>query len=907
VLCFYSFFFFLYTHIIYLLYLSIIYLLYIYYIIYYIYILYIIYIYSTADNDGDELSGNVNNDVKIAKFSASSCSEETMRLRVFLDLKEKDERKDNFFALIMEEKISELDQGSNSKLSVDKADPRSGQSAFLACCEHGKIESLRWLLQKKASINQRSADGSNGLHIAIANGRDEVVDLLVAMGVSVSETDGNSLTPFLLACQVGNIHAAKLLLRRGAKKADAQRDTGHQGIHLATLRGNTAMMAFLVGENKVSLESRDRAGMTPYLCAVASSQLEVCRWLVEKGCDVRATSLPPAAGAGAGVGGGEEAGTSALHIVGETGDMDIARYLLEIGVPTDGRDAKGVTVVAKAKACGHPEIADLVLDREICGGGKLDVELFFRLMELQEDARAKRFLENFMKDAGFKYSDRDKVLLLHLACACGHMALVEYFVLVGCDLNERLGVIEATPLMQACKYGNLGMVKYLLSHEADPSLRDRSGVTAMRVAVLNGHGETATYLGDMLKARKEEQTDIDRRNPIQSAGLPAARRAVSSPAAAAAAPAPVPIEATNFGMLFACISGMDANPTASQLFAPPPERDTEIESTSGSEEEESSEEEEGSVSGRSSASRSSHSHSHTASLHGSARRVLPPSSRTLQDPSLFALHCACRAGSSMGLLVVLAAGMKGGLDTLDHEGHTALYIACALSHWEIARHLISQGADAAFFCDSLGETPLHVICHNNAVDVLQDVLLLRSEGKTMTHCTPNLSELLDMNNNTLLHSAILGNAREVVCVLLDEVKMDMNQKAAGARTPLHLACLNKFPEIAFDLLDRGADLSPRDAVGGSALLCAVKSNELELVQFLLSKGSDVNDKTETGNTVMHIACQLGNLDMAMFLYNKKASLLKRNAQGMTPYTYAVKCKHPSIMQWIASVERKATL
>ena len=343
-----------------------------------------------VDDEGDELSGKVNSDIKISKFASASGDVSNVRLRVFLNLKEKPDNKESFFTLLEDENIAELDKSVGNKFHIDKVNTSTNMSGFLMCCERGKVESLKWLLQKKSNVNQRTQDGSNGLHLAIRSGQKETVDHLVAMGISVFDADGDDLTPFLLACSVCNIHAAKLMLRRGAKVNDCQSSTGRNGVHLAVKHGHITMLQFLIEEKKVSLECADKNGMTPFLLACEYGRLDLVKWLVEQGCNTSVASSS----------GGDEGGSTALHIVSKYGFIDLAVYLLDLGLPTSLRDNKGFTVVAKAKACGHSEIADLILDREILNAGTLDVELFFRLLEAKESDRARHYLESFMKDVG---------------------------------------------------------------------------------------------------------------------------------------------------------------------------------------------------------------------------------------------------------------------------------------------------------------------------------------------------------------------------------------------------------------------------------------------------------------------------------------------------------------------------
>lgn len=805
-----------------------------------------------ADEEGDEISGNISSDIKMTKFINSSSDEQYFRLRVYLNTKEISENEEAFVRFIGEENIEELDKIVDSKLNIDMLNPKTEQTAFLTCCEFGKIESVKWLLINKADMNQKSAGGSTGLHLAIMNGHNELVDYLISMGISIVEPDDTYLTPFLLACSVGNFHAAQLLLRRGAKISETQRFTGYHGIHLATTASNIKMIKFLI-DNGVSIDVTDCHGMTPFLMTCSAGQLEVSSWLVERGCNKLATSNSD----------GEDGGSTGLHFACKGGHMAMVSFLLTLGLPIDMLDARGVSIVEKAKLFGHIDIANLILDREMSNAGPLDVAVFFRLLDLKEISRAQSYIESFLKRIGLKCKEEDMNLLFHLSCACGHVYLTEYFVVVGCNVNSPLGVVEATPLMQASKYGQLDVVKFLVDHGANMLARDCSDLTAMRIACLNGHNEIASFLEDEIKARKMAEIAKTEGDILPKAP---------------------PIETSKFGMIFACISGMDINPSVSQLFLPPLDDDVEIAHDSEVEDVESSEDP------------PEYLDAETTSVKLSGSRF---------SPAVYPLHSACRAGSSLGLISLLCDYMKDALDTVDDVGYSSLYISCALGKWDIAVCLIEHGANATLFCNAAGETPLHIICQHNVRHVLKTVLQSRVQRKGLKNV--NINEVLDENQNSLLHVAAMGGATEVACMLIDETEIKLNKVAFKGRTALHLACHYMHPETALALINRGADVFVHDSVGASPLIYAVSANEIDVVKALIAKGSDVNDETKTGNTAMHIVCQTGNLEMAVFLHSHAGSLSALNEQGQSPYSYAEKFGHVDIMRWISKVDEMETL
>lgn len=61
--------------------------------------------------------------------------------------------------------------------------------------------------------------------------------------------------------------------------------------------------------------------------------------------------------------------------------------------------------------------------------------------------------------------DKLKIIIDEMAC--------EY-----CLINQQYSEDNETPLMLACRLGNLKIIEFLLEHDADPNIRDRNGSNA---------------------------------------------------------------------------------------------------------------------------------------------------------------------------------------------------------------------------------------------------------------------------------------------------------------------------------------------------------------------------------------------------------------------------------------------
>lgn len=81
---------------------------------------------------------------------------------------------------------------------------------------------------------------------------------------------------------------------------------------------------------------------------------------------------------------------------------------------------------------------------------------------------------------------------LHLAAYYGHGPVVEVLISMGAKVNVRSeNAIGNTPLMAAIAGGHLELATYLMKRGADPTLSDKTGLTAAQLALANGHMEFA--------------------------------------------------------------------------------------------------------------------------------------------------------------------------------------------------------------------------------------------------------------------------------------------------------------------------------------------------------------------------------------------------------------------------------
>ena len=157
---------------------------------------------------------------------------------------------------------------------------------------------------------------------------------------------------------------------------------------------------------------------------------------------------------------------------------------------------------------------------------------------------------------------------------------------------------------------------------------------------------------------------------------------------------------------------------------------------------------------------------------------------------------------------------------------TALHLASARGHIEVAWALLDNGADVAAVdkCDS---TPLHLASSGGHARVVR---LLLEHGVD--------ADTKDKQDISPLDLAIQGGHMEVTKTLL-EFSVGEGSENIKNWPPLHWAFFEGNVEVAHTLLKHGADLTERFDNGVTPLVAALFGGCAEAIRFLLERGVDM--------------------------------------------------------------------
>ncbi|CUS13372.1 unnamed protein product [Tuber aestivum] len=264
-------------------------------------------------------------------------------------------------------------------------------------------------------------------------------------------------------------------------------------------------------------------------------------------------------------------------------------------------------------------------------------------------------------------------------------------------------------------------------------------------------------------------------------------------------------------------------------------------------------------------------------------------------PLVHAVH-----GQNVSAVRALLADKRVDVNLPSPSGRTVLHQAAVQESEEVIRLLLEHGDIEANPCDDRGLTPLssavgerkEVAVRALLRDPRVDVNLFDNCGQAPLHYAADLG--VDTIVRMLLDVADIEsgmvNYGEVVRLLLEDERTDVNLPDKLLRTPLHHACKNSQVEIVRLLLAHpSTDPNAQDSTRSTPLSLATRlggslvGTEPTVDALLLDPRVIVNSKNEDGLTPFHLAVEHTNIAVVFRLFNDpRVDVNSRNSTLQTP-------------------------
>ncbi len=263
------------------------------------------------------------------------------------------------------------------------------------------------LVAAGADVNARSFSKQTPLHLAVTEGRQEIVALLLDHGADLNALDWKGMTPLDRAAEARDPRPADMLRAKGAKRSifsaaelgetktvsellsrdvsllNARDPDGRtpleiaatkrhsqlvqlllsyqpqMDIFLAATAGQLSLVEKLLQENPRLVNAGNERGMTPLYCAILGGRKEIAESLLARGAQVdrgrrRVLEGPLLDNRRIGW-------TTPLHEAAFNGDVELALLLLKHGADPLAHSYSGATPYHLALMNGHEKLAEELL------------------------------------------------------------------------------------------------------------------------------------------------------------------------------------------------------------------------------------------------------------------------------------------------------------------------------------------------------------------------------------------------------------------------------------------------------------------------------------------------------------------------------------------------------------------
>ncbi|KAL0333582.1 UNVERIFIED_CONTAM: hypothetical protein Sangu_1514400 [Sesamum angustifolium] len=318
------------------------------------------------------------------------------------------------------------------------------------------MDEIREVLEKSdpawKSADSVDSDGQSLLHLAIAQGRPDLVQLLLEFGPDVEARGGSGSSPLEAAAASGESLIVELLLAHKASTERSESSTWGP-IHLAAGNGHVEVLRHLLLKG-ANVNARTKDGKTALHMAVEERRRDCARLLLANGAraDIQNSSD----------------GETPLHVASFLGDEQMVKLLLHKGANKDVRNKSGKTAYDLAAENGHNKLFDALRlgDNLAVAARKGEVRTIVRLLE---------------NGASINGRDQNGWTALHRAAFKGRIDAARALIEKGIDVNAK-DEDGYTALHCAAESGQADVIELLVKKGAEIEARTNKGVTSLQIA-----------------------------------------------------------------------------------------------------------------------------------------------------------------------------------------------------------------------------------------------------------------------------------------------------------------------------------------------------------------------------------------------------------------------------------------
>ncbi|XP_058447921.1 serine/threonine-protein phosphatase 6 regulatory ankyrin repeat subunit A isoform X2 [Malaya genurostris] len=787
--------------------------------------------------------------------------------------------------------------------------------------ENGHASIIEILADKfKASIFERTKDGSTLMHIASLNGHAECATTLFKKGVYLHMPNKGGARSIHTAAKYGHVGIISTLLNKG-EKVDVPTNDNYTALHIAVRSAKPAVVETLLG---FGAEVHVRGGKlreTPLHIAARVRDGDRCAlMLLKSGASANKTT---------------DDGQTPVHVAAKYGNVLTLDQLLEDhGDPLIKSKVGETPLHLGARNC-HPEIVKHLIAFVLEKHGKEVLKNYLNFTN-EDGATALHYACQVTKDeVKTENGDREIVKMLlengadvslttkstndtcfHAVALAGNNDVLSEMIshLSATEIQKamnRQSSVGWTPLLIACNRGHMELVNTLLANHARVDVFDnegrsalhlaaehgflqvsdalisnkafinsksRNGRTALHLAAMNGYTELVKFLiqdhhavVDILTLRKQTPLHLAAASGQMNVCKLLLELGANIDATDDVGQKPIHVAAQNN---YSEVAKLFLQQHPNLVMA---------------------------------TSKDGNTCAHIAAMQGSVKVIeelmkfdrngVISTRNKLTDST--PLQLAAEGGHADVVKVLVRAGAS--CTDENKSGFTAVHMAAKNGHGQVLEVMRSTNS-LRVSSKKLGLTPLHVAAYYGQADTLRELLInvpatVKSDSPSGTSLVP---ELGSESGLTPLHLAAYSGNENVVRLLLNSagVQVDAATSENGYNS-LHLACFGGHVPIVGLLLSRSAELLHSvDRHGKTGLHIAAMHGHYQMMEVLLGQGSEINASDKNGWTPLHCAAKAGHLNVVKLLVEAGGSPKSETNYGCAPIWFAASEGHNDVLKYL---------
>ena len=334
---------------------------------------------------------------------------------------------------------------------------RKGPDGFeplIVAAFYNQEASIRYLLEKGIEADVQDLNERTPLYWAAYQGHKKAAKCLLAAKSDINIKDASGLTPLMIAIEKGHTELAIWLVENGANLTFEE---GYESsaLHRAIQNNNPRLAVYLI-EHGAPVDALNEQMESPLVLAISKDQFEVVDALIKHQANLNATYHTD--------------DSSPLNIAVALSRNTIARRLISCGAHITITNSSRMTPLHTAALYGNNELLNILL---INAPGLIDTQNIFNETPLTcvfQGYPPQCDLND--EDGKQKYDANISRRHDAIRALTRRHANTDLF-----DLKNE------TPLMKACKRGDLNAVRILLEKGADPDILDSNNLSCLHVAV----------------------------------------------------------------------------------------------------------------------------------------------------------------------------------------------------------------------------------------------------------------------------------------------------------------------------------------------------------------------------------------------------------------------------------------